>query len=74
MRQEDPERQGSLEKREHEKTSGPMGAAGTDGGVGGGGGAVSSHRPGQDRNTPLPFISMIHLTFPAVSPPALGRV
>lgn len=44
------------------------------GGVGGGGGAVSSHRPGQDGNTPLPFISMIHLTFPAVSPPALGRV
>lgn len=70
--QEDPERQGSSEKREHEKTSGPMGAVGIDGGVGGGGGAVSSHRPGQDGNTPLPFISMIHLTFPAVSPPALG--
>lgn len=32
--QEDPERQGSSEKREHEKTSGPMGAAGTDGGWG----------------------------------------
>lgn len=44
---EDPERQGSSEEREHEKTSGPVGAAGTDGGQGVGG-AVSSHHPGQD--------------------------
>lgn len=57
-----------LGREGHEKTSGPVGAAGTDRGQGVGG-AVSSHCPGQDRNTPLPFISMIHLRFPAVSVP-----
>lgn len=53
--QEDPERQGSSEKREHEKTSGPVGAAGTDGGVGGGSGAVSSHRPRSRREHTTAF-------------------